>query len=197
MCRYRVGAMLFWKNATSLFITAICRQGNNHQAWNATCLHRGRRYRWFPRRNRGRFLDNLSFLSDLDIAYLHVFTYSERPNTEAALFEDVVPMTVRNKRSKMLRGLSAKSATRFITANWKQPSILWEGENKKGYIHGFTSNYVKLRKLWNPALVNTLEEVQLTRIDEEGFVEQTKVWFLPEAILCSVCFYEENQQFQG
>ena len=47
---------------------------------------------------------------------------------------------------------------------------LWESENKKGYIHGFTSNYVKLRKLWNPALVNTLEKVQLTRIDEEGFV---------------------------
>ena len=125
----------------------------------------------FPGETEEDFLTTYRFLSDLDIAYLHVFTYSERPNTEAALFEDVVPMTVRNKRSKMLRGLSAKKRHAFYHSQLgSNQVVLWEGENKKGYIHGFTSNYVKLRKLWNPTLVNTLEEVQLTRIDEEGFV---------------------------
>ena len=79
-------------------------------------------------------------------------------------------MAVRNKRSKMLRGLSAKKRNAFYQSQLgSTQEVLWEGK-QKGYIHGFTSNYVKLRKLWNPSLVNTLEKVQLQRIDEEGFV---------------------------
>ena len=107
----------------------------------------------------------------MDIAYLHVFTYSERPNTEAASFDAVVPMAVRNKRSKMLRGLSAKKRNAFyLDQLGTTQEVLWEGENKKGFIHGFTSNYVKMRQPWNPSLVNTLEKLQLNRIDDEGFV---------------------------
>ena len=80
-------------------------------------------------------------------------------------------MAVRNKRSKMLRGLSAKKRNAFYQSQLgSTQEVLWEGENKKGFIHGFSSNYVKLRKPWNPSLVNTLEKVQLQRIDEEGFV---------------------------
>ena len=125
----------------------------------------------FPGETEEDFLTTYRFLTDLDIAYLHVFTYSERPNTEAASFDAVVPMAVRNKRSKMLRGLSAKKRNAFYQSQLGSTQVvLWEGENKKGYIHGFTSNYVKLRKPWNPSLVNTLEKVQLQRIDEEGFV---------------------------
>ena len=125
----------------------------------------------FPGETEEDFLTTYRFLTDLDIAYLHVFTYSERPNTEAASFDAVVPMSVRNKRSKMLRGLSAKKRNAFYLSQLgSTQEVLWEGENKKGYIHGFSSNYVKLRKPCNPSLVNTLEKVQLQRIDEEGFV---------------------------
>lgn len=125
----------------------------------------------FPGETEEDFLTTYRFLSTLEISYLHVFTYSERPNTEAASFENVVPRTVRSKRSKMLRGLSAKKRHAFYQSQLgKTYEVLWEGENKKGYIHGFTPNYVKVRKPWNPFLVNTLEKVRLATIDEEGFV---------------------------
>ena len=125
----------------------------------------------FPGETEEAFLTTYRFLNDLDISYLHVFTYSERPNTEAIDFEEVVPMSVRNKRSKMLRGLSVKKRHAFYLSQiGSTQQVLWEGENKKGYIHGFTANYVKMRKPWNPSAVNTLEEVKLSRMDEEGFV---------------------------
>ena len=125
----------------------------------------------FPGETEEDFLTTYRFLSTLDISYLHVFTYSERPNTEAASFENVVPRTVRSKRSKMLRGLSAKKRHAFYQSQLgKTYEVLWEGENKKGYIHGFTPNYVKVRKPWNPFLVNTVEKIRLDAIDEEGFV---------------------------
>lgn len=125
----------------------------------------------FPSETEEDFLTTYRFLSTLDISYLHVFTYSERPNTEAASFENVVPRSVRSKRSKMMRGLSAKKRHAFYQSQLgKTYEVLWEGENKKGYIHGFTPNYVKVRKPWNPFLVNTLEKVRLDAIDEEGFV---------------------------
>ena len=125
----------------------------------------------FPGETEEDFLTTYRFLSTLDISYLHVFTYSERPNTEAASFENVVPRSVRSKRSKMMRGLSAKKRHAFYQSQLgKTYEVLWEGENKKGYIHGFTPNYVKVRKPWNPFLVNTLEKVRLDAIDEEGFV---------------------------
>ena len=125
----------------------------------------------FPGETEEEFLTTYRFLSELDIAYLHVFTYSERPNTEAIDFDGEVPLAVRNKRSKMLRGLSAKKRHAFYQSQLgSKQQVLWEGENKKGYIHGFTTNYVKVRELWNPSLVNTISKVQLSRLDEAGFV---------------------------
>ena len=110
-------------------------------------------------------------LSELDISYLHVFTYSERPNTEAVDMPDVVPLHVRNKRSKMLRGLSVKKRRAFYESQIGATfDVLFEGENKKGYIHGFTQNYVKVKTPWNPELVNTLHPVKLSSIDEDGLV---------------------------
>lgn len=127
----------------------------------------------FPGETEEDFLTTYRFLSDLDISYLHVFTYSERPNTEAINFDGVVPMEIRNKRSKLLRGLSLKKRHAFYTSQLGSvQTVLWEGENKKGYIHGFTSNYVKMRKVWNPNLVNTLQEVKLISIDSEGFARE-------------------------
>ena len=125
----------------------------------------------FPGETDEHFLETYNFLNELDISYLHVFTYSERDNTEAATMENVVPMNVRSKRSKMLRGLSVKKRRAFyesqIGTNHK---VLFEGENKEGYIHGFTENYVKVKTPWNPELVNTLHEIKLTKIDEDGSV---------------------------
>ena len=125
----------------------------------------------FPGETDELFLETYNFLTTLDISYLHVFTYSERENTEAAVMEGVVPQKVRAKRSKMLRGLSAKMRREFYESQLNNTlTVLFEGENKEGYIHGFTENYVKVKTTWNPELVNTLHEVQLTKIDEDGLV---------------------------
>ncbi|GAA4062696.1 tRNA (N(6)-L-threonylcarbamoyladenosine(37)-C(2))-methylthiotransferase MtaB [Flavobacterium cheonanense] len=125
----------------------------------------------FPGETDEHFLETYNFLNELDISYLHVFTYSERDNTEAATMENVVPMNVRSKRSKMLRGLSVKKRRAFYESQiGTNRTVLFEGENKEGYIHGFTENYVKVKTPWNPELVNTLHEINLTRIDEDGSV---------------------------
>ncbi|NND62285.1 MAG: tRNA (N(6)-L-threonylcarbamoyladenosine(37)-C(2))-methylthiotransferase MtaB [Flavobacteriaceae bacterium] len=125
----------------------------------------------FPGETEERFLETYHFLNELDISYLHVFTYSERDNTPAAEMEGVVPKNIRHKRSKMLRGLSAKKRRAFYESQLgSRRTVLFEGENKEGYIHGFTENYVKVKYPWNPELVNTLQEVELTKIDEDGLV---------------------------
>jgi len=125
----------------------------------------------FPGETDELFLETYNYLNDLDISYLHVFTYSERANTEAAEMDGVVPKKTRAKRSKMLRGLSAKKRRAFYESQLGNTlTVLFEGENKEGYIHGFTENYVKVKTPWNPELVNTLHKVTLTKIDEDGLV---------------------------
>lgn len=125
----------------------------------------------FPGETDEHFLETYHFLNDLDISYLHVFTYSERDNTEATEMEGVVPGNVRAKRSKMLRGLSVKKRRAFYESQiGTNRTVLFESENKEGYIHGFTENYVKVKTPWNPELVNTLHEINLTKIDEDGSV---------------------------
>mgnify|MGYP002744021117 FL=1 len=125
----------------------------------------------FPGETDEHFLETYYFLNDLDISYLHVFTYSERDNTEAVLMDGVVPDAVRAKRSKMLRGLSAKKRNAFYTSQLgKEKTVLFESDNKQGYIHGFTENYVKVKAPWDPSLVNTLHKVKLTKIDTDGMV---------------------------
>ena len=125
----------------------------------------------FPGETEELFLETYNFLNQLDISYLHVFSYSERPNTAAASFEGVVPKKTRAKRSKMLRGLSAKMRRAFYeTQLGNTLTVLFESENKEGYIHGFTENYVKVKHPWNPEFVNTLHKVTLSTIDEDGLV---------------------------
>lgn len=125
----------------------------------------------FPGETEEHFLDTYNFLHSLDISYLHVFTYSERDNTEAAAMANPVPSNVRAKRSKMLRGLSVKKRRAFYESQiGTNRTVLFEGENKEGYIHGFTENYVKVKTPWNPELVNSLHQVKLSHIDEEGSV---------------------------
>ncbi|RKS53310.1 threonylcarbamoyladenosine tRNA methylthiotransferase MtaB [Gillisia mitskevichiae] len=125
----------------------------------------------FPGETNEHFLESYNFLNELDISYLHVFAYSERENTLAAEMDDVVPLSTRKKRSKMLRGLSAKKRRAFYESQLGTThTVLFEGENKEGYIHGFTENYVKVKTPWNPELVNTLHQIKLEKIDEDGIV---------------------------
>lgn len=125
----------------------------------------------FPGETDELFLETYNYLNDLDISYLHVFTYSERPNTEAVEMEGVVPKNVRAKRSKMLRGLSVKKRRAFYESQLGNTlTVLFESENKEGYINGFTENYVKVKTPWNPDLVNTLHTIKLTEIDSDGLV---------------------------
>ncbi|WP_291097296.1 MULTISPECIES: tRNA (N(6)-L-threonylcarbamoyladenosine(37)-C(2))-methylthiotransferase MtaB [unclassified Flavobacterium] len=125
----------------------------------------------FPGETEEHFLETYHFLNEMAISYLHVFTYSERDNTEAAEMGGVVPANVRAKRSKMLRGLSVKKRRAFYESQiGTNRTVLFESENKEGYIHGFTENYVRVKTPWNPELVNTLHEINLTKIDEDGSV---------------------------
>ena len=125
----------------------------------------------FPGETEKHFLDTYHYLNDLDISYLHVFTYSERANTEAVLMGGVVPKKTRAKRSKMLRGLSVKKRRAFYETQLGETlTVLFESENKEGYIYGFTENYVKVKTPWNPRFINTLHTITLTSIDEDGLV---------------------------
>ncbi len=126
----------------------------------------------FPGETDELFLETYNYLNQLDISYLHVFTYSERPNTEAVEMPGIVSQKVRTKRSKMLRGLSVKKRRAFYESQLENElTVLFESENKEGYIHGFTENYVKVKTPWNPGLINTLHTVKLTKIDEDGIVK--------------------------
>ncbi|PQB04593.1 tRNA (N(6)-L-threonylcarbamoyladenosine(37)-C(2))-methylthiotransferase MtaB [Aureitalea marina] len=135
----------------------------------------------FPGETDEHFLETYHFLNELDISYLHVFTYSERDNTVAADMEGVVPKDVRHKRSKMLRGLSVKKRRAFYESQLGTArKVIFEGENKKGYIQGFTENYVRVKAPWDPALVGNILPVELTEIDADGAVRFNLV---PETVL--------------
>ena len=124
----------------------------------------------FPTETYARFIDTYNFLNNLDVSYLHVFKYSDRENTLSFDITDKVSEKDKIIRSRVLRDLSFKKKTRFHKNNLnKFQKILWESENKRGYIHGLTSNYINVREFWNPSLVNTIQNKQLTRIDDEGF----------------------------
>jgi len=129
----------------------------------------------FPGESDQHFLDTFAFLVDLPVSYLHVFSYSERPNTSAAEMKNQVPKTIKNKRSKMLRTLSAKKRHAFYESQLqKTKTILFEAENKEGYIQGFTENYVKVRMPWDPALQNQTRSATLAEIDQKGMVRLAK-----------------------
>lgn len=135
----------------------------------------------FPGETDAHFLETYNLLNELNISYLHVFTYSERDNTSAAKMEAVVPKNVRNKRSKMLRGLSVKKRRTFYESQLgTEQTVLFEGENKEGYIQGFTENYIKVKAPWDPGLVNTLHKVELTEIDADGLVRFS---FIPAEVV--------------
>jgi threonylcarbamoyladenosine tRNA methylthiotransferase MtaB len=129
----------------------------------------------FPGETREDFIDTYNFLNGLDISYLHVFTYSERENTPAAEMKGVVPGSARADRSKMLHILSDKKRRAFYEDQLgKTDKVLFEGDIKDGFMHGFTRNYVKVKTKYDPILVNELRAVRLTQISPDGDVEITE-----------------------
>lgn len=125
----------------------------------------------FPGETEEKFMETYRFLQELPISYLHVFTYSERENTEAVEMEGVVPVSERKKRNKMLRILSEKKKMAFYqTQLGKTLPVLWEHENKDGVMFGFTENYVRVQKMYDAASVNQIEYVKLRRISPDGTV---------------------------
>ena len=125
----------------------------------------------FPGETEELFMETYNFINELPITYLHVFTYSERENTEAAAMEGVVPVAERKKRNKMLRILSEKKKMAFYQSQLgKTLPVLWEHENKDGKMFGFTENYVRVQKDFDPASVNQIEFLNLEKILSDGTV---------------------------
>ena len=128
----------------------------------------------FPGETEELFQQTYSLLNELDISYLHVFTYSERANTEAAAMDEVVDKGIRHQRSKMLRILSAKKKRLFYEKNiGSTRTVLFEHENKNGFIQGFTENYVKVKVPYDPGFRNQIIKVKLNDFDEDGLVLAT------------------------
>jgi threonylcarbamoyladenosine tRNA methylthiotransferase MtaB len=126
----------------------------------------------FPGETEELFLETYNFLNELDVSYLHAFTYSERSNTLAAESKDVVPMDVRKKRTRMLRILSEKKLRQFYTNNLGQEKpVLFEGHINDGWQYGHTDNYVRVRIPSDKILKNSMYMVRLNAINEEGTVD--------------------------
>lgn len=125
----------------------------------------------FPGETEEKFMETYQFLNELPISYLHVFTYSERENTEATEMEGVVPIPERKKRNKMLRILSEKKKMAFYqTQLGKTLPVLWEHENKNGLMFGFTENYVRVQKPFDENSINQIEVLKLNKIENDGTV---------------------------
>lgn len=126
----------------------------------------------FPGETEENFLETYNFLNELDVSYLHVFTYSERANTNALEMDGVVPMKVRQQRSKMLRSLSEKKRRFFYNQHVGDvQTVLFEDDVEDGFMHGFTENYIRVKARFDPLLINELIEVQMVRVDENCHME--------------------------
>ena len=131
----------------------------------------------FPGETEEKFMETYQFLNELPISYLHVFTYSERENTEATVMTGLVPIPERKRRNKMLRILSEKKKMAFYqTQIGKTLPVLWEHENKNGMMFGFTENYVRVQKPFDMNAVNKIELLKLQRLEEDGTVSVSLVF---------------------
>jgi threonylcarbamoyladenosine tRNA methylthiotransferase MtaB len=128
----------------------------------------------FPGETHDDFLETYAFLNELDISYLHVFTYSERENTLAAEMPGVVAGSHRADRSKMLHILCDKKRRKFYEDNLgKSASVLFENDVENGMMHGFTQNYIRVTAKYDPLLINEVKRVQLANINSQGLAEVT------------------------
>ena len=122
------------------------------------------------------FLETYNFLNELNISYLHVFTYSERENTAALLIKPIVPQSKRSERSKMLHILSDKKRRYFYEQQiGKDFTVLFEEDIESGMMQGFTENYVRVTAKYDPLLINETKLVSLNSINENMLVEVGEV----------------------
>jgi threonylcarbamoyladenosine tRNA methylthiotransferase MtaB len=120
----------------------------------------------FPGETEEDFLESYQYINELNISYLHVFTYSERPNTEAFSMSGVVNYSERKKRNKMLRILSEKKRNQFYQENTgKKFHVLFEEENKNNFMHGYTENYIRLKRTYDESLINIPIQIQIEQTD--------------------------------
>ncbi|AWV97012.1 tRNA (N(6)-L-threonylcarbamoyladenosine(37)-C(2))-methylthiotransferase MtaB [Arcticibacterium luteifluviistationis] len=125
-----------------------------------------------PGETEERFLETYNYINELDVSYLHVFSYSERANTEAVAIHPKVSKQDKSKRSKMLHILSEKKKRAFYESQiGKTKSVLFEDDVEEGQMHGWTENYVRITAKYDPLLINTTKEVSLTSFNDKGLVE--------------------------
>ena len=130
----------------------------------------------FPGETDEDFMDTYNFLNELDVSYLHVFTYSERANTTALRINEVVSMADRSKRSKMLHILSEKKKRFFYGQQVGKTFVaLMEAEEEEGFMYGFTENYLKVKIPYQAELVNQLAKVEISGITKDGFAAAEKI----------------------
>ena len=123
----------------------------------------------FPGETEAEFNKTISFINELPVSYLHVFTYSERNNTTAVRMEDIVPMNLRRERSKQLRILSEKKKRAFYNSQInKKEQVLFEKNEDDGNMFGFTSNYIKVKTSYNPLIINQTAMVKMTELNNDG-----------------------------
>ena len=126
----------------------------------------------FPGETDEEFLDSYNFLNELEISYIHVFTYSERANTSAPKLGETIPMSTRKERSKMLHILSEKKKRAFYEQTIGSiRTVLFESEEDNGMMYGFTENYIKVKYPFNESLINTCQKIKLLEIDRDGIVK--------------------------
>jgi threonylcarbamoyladenosine tRNA methylthiotransferase MtaB len=126
----------------------------------------------FPGETDEDFLETYRFLNELDVSYLHVFTYSERDNTPAAQMSERVETRVRAERSKMLHILSEKKKRHFYESNiGRTRTVLFENDVRDGLMQGFTENYVRVAARYDPMLINELKDVTLSALRADGVME--------------------------
>lgn len=137
----------------------------------------------FPGEGEKEFLETYQFLNELAVSYLHVFTYSERENTLAIELPEVVPVAERKRRNQMLRILSQKKLAHFYTSQLGTiHKVLFEADQKDGYMHGFTENYVKVNAAYDPSLVNSTRIVRLEDMSQDQTVTCSFVEALADRI---------------
>lgn len=123
----------------------------------------------FPGETKEDFLETYNFLNQLEVSYLHVFTYSERENTLAATMPDAVPAGERHDRSRMLHILSEKKKRHFYESNIDtKHTVLYENDIEDGRMHGFTGNYIRVSSPYDPMMINELQEVRILGLDDRG-----------------------------
>ncbi len=126
----------------------------------------------FPGETDDDFMETIDFLKDLNISYLHVFTYSERANTGAPKLGEAIPMEIRRERSKQLHMLSDRKKRQFYLENIdSERTVLFEQEEDEGIMYGFTENYIKVKHAYEPDLVNTFQSIKLLEVDRDGIMK--------------------------